>query len=101
MPHPEAAARPRAAAGVADSAAVGLERRPDASGQRLRSGAGSHAAHRQALCGQGAGGGGADGCKLQRDKRRALVGQPVPGRSRRATAQGLGGILSARAALLV
>lgn len=61
---PEAAARPRAAAGAADSAAVGLERRPDASGQRVRSGARSRAAHRQALRGQGAGGGGADGCKL-------------------------------------
>lgn len=48
----------------ADSAAVGLQRRPDASGQRSRRGALCSAAHRQALGGQGASCGGADGCKL-------------------------------------
>lgn len=77
---------------MAASAAVGLERRPDARGQRLRSGARSHAAHRQALRGQGAGGGGADGCKLQREERRASVDQPAPG---------LWDLLSVRAPLLV
>lgn len=50
--------------GRPDSAAVGLECRPDAGGQRLRSGALGRAAHRQALRGQGASCGGADGCKL-------------------------------------
>lgn len=60
----EAAAGPREAAGAAGSAAVGLERRPDARGQGVRCGARGRAAHRQALCGQGARCGGADGYKL-------------------------------------
>lgn len=53
-------------AGLAASAAVRLERSPDACGQGLWRGALGSAAHGQALGGQGARGGGADGCELQR-----------------------------------
>lgn len=97
----EAAAWPREAAGAAGSAVVGLERHPDASGQGVRCGARGRAAHRQALCGQGARCGGADGYKLQREERRASVYQPVPAGSRRRLVQGLWDSLSVRTLLLV
>lgn len=54
-----------------------LEGRPDAGGQGLRRGALGCAAHGQALGGQGACGGGADGCELQR--REGLSAPAAPG----------------------
>lgn len=61
----------------ANSAAVRLKRHPDARSQGSRRGALRSAAHRQALGGQGARGGGADGCEL---RRRASAGQQAAGR---------------------
>lgn len=65
---------------VTESAALGPERRADAGGQGARRGALRGAAHGQALRGQGAGGGGADGRELQGERRVSAVPADTGGR---------------------